>query len=587
MKALILNSGLGSRMKNLNTCKCLVELADDVTIFDAQITSMLKCGIDEFIITTGPYADIFESYARERYPGVNFTFVNNPQYSQTNYIYSIYLARDLLSDDDILLMHGDLVFEQNVLQDIIAAQGSVMVIDSTQPLPEKDFKAVIVNGFIKSVSIDTFDFEGGKCCYAQPLYKLLREDWTIWLNEISNFCNRDETQVYAENALNNVSHLMQLYPLDITGRKCFEVDNRDDLAYAQNTYKNMPDRIQTVYAGYGSLQNAHAILTEVKAKKPFIVCGLDNALVRQVLGCEAVYFKNFTPNPDYFEVMDGISLFNKEKCDFIISIGGGSAIDVAKCINGLDVSDTISLLEKPKVCHLAIPTTAGTGSESTCFAVLYKDNEKLSIEHRELIPDFVILDPTFLQTLPLYHKKASLLDAYAQAVESLWAEGKTPASKSYALGALRSFPRDIDGYMRNDPGNGLRILQAANLAGKAINISKTTAAHAMSYKLSSIANIAHGHAVALCLPYVWNHFLDCVRAIDESELSSVSCEAFIETFLKLDMPYIDIDNGTINEIINDLVVSVNPLRLKNHPVEIPEDVLKKMYTEILMPQISI
>ena len=569
-------------MKDLITCKCLVELANDKTVFDAQMESMLRCGISSFIITTGSYAGDLKSYARRRYPNANFTFVNNPQYSQTNYIFSIYLAHKWLMDDDILLIHGDLVYEENVLQDVISARGSVMVVDTTRALPDKDFKAAVAGGRIKSVSVDTFSFEGGECYYAQPMYKLLRNDWIIWLDEICRFCERGETHVYAENALNSISHLINILPLDITGRMCFEVDNRDDLAYAQEAYGKMPDRMQAVYSGQDSINRAVDILSGSGVKRPFVVCGVDNTLVQQIFGSDAVYFSSFTPNPSFLEVMDGIALFEDENCDFIVSIGGGSAIDVAKCVNGLQLSDDVCLLDTPRARHLAIPTTAGTGSESTCFAVLYKDEEKLSIECSWLMPSYVILDSDFLRTLPPYHKKSALLDAYAQAIESIWAKNATPESKSYALAALRIMSEDIDGFIACDSDSAQRILQGANLSGKAINISKTTAAHAMSYKLSTIFGIAHGHAVAVCLPYVWRHLIECGKA--PVELSQDEYNRFVNVLCKLKMPPIGIGNGLVDDIVMSLVSSVNPARLSNHPVEMPENVLAEIYIKVLQNQ---
>jgi len=236
VKALILNSGTGTRMGELTTnrCKCMVEIADGRAIIDEQLTRLIKCGITNFCITTGLFSNGLESYIRENYDGVNFEFVNNPLYASTNYIYSIYLARDILSDD-ILLLHGDLVFEMSVLQDVLSSSQSVMVVDSTKPLPPKDFKAEVQNGKIVRVGVDIFD----NALYAQPLYKLFKKDWEVLLEEICRFCVEGNTGVYAENALNNVIDIMDLNPLDVKGRLCFEIDNMDDLNYAKSVYPRL------------------------------------------------------------------------------------------------------------------------------------------------------------------------------------------------------------------------------------------------------------------------------------------------------------------------------------------------------------
>jgi len=556
MIALILNSGVGSRMKDLATCKCLVELAHDTTIFDEQINALLRCGVNDICITTGAYADLLESYARERYPQACFTFINNPLYNETNYIYSINLAEEFLRDNDVIIMHGDIVFEQSVLQDVIASSKSVMVVDSTKPLPEKDFKATIENGRITSINVAFGEV------YAQPLYKLTKKDWTIWLNEIVSFCDQNKTTVYAENAFNNVSNQIELYPLDVFGRSCFEVDNIDDLTYAKKVFSQLSDRLQTTYSGFGSIKNIKTILAN--AKKPMIVCH-DSFLD---LIDKAVYFSEFTPNPRFEEITKGIQLFKEHGCDFIVSIGGGSAIDVAKCINMLD-------RETPRACHLAIPTTAGTGSEATKFAVVYKDGKKLSIEHEHMLPNIAILDPEFLKTLPDYHKKSTILDTLCHAVESLWAKGRTAESITYAKSALRIVWEDADSYMANDVASSIRMLHAANLSGKAINISKTTAAHAMSYELSSLFNISHGHAVSLCLPVVWKHLLD-LNAVPDT-LTSNDYVKFVELAKNLSLAF---DRTDLPKHFDRLVSSVNSQRLSNHPVLISTEQLYNMYHAI-------
>lgn len=229
MKALILNSGIGKRMGELTKTKnkCMAEIGKDTAIIDWQLQMLEKTGIDDVVITTGPFAEHLTEYVTKRYPSIRFTFRQNPEYDKTNYIYSIALAKDVL-EDDILLMHGDLVFEESVIRDIIGAQTSAMVIDSGLPLPEKDFKAVVREGRIVKVGIEFFD----NAYAAQPLYKLLKKDWSLWLENILRFCDAGNRGVYAENALNEISDRADIRPMDAKGRLCMEVDNLDDLAKA-------------------------------------------------------------------------------------------------------------------------------------------------------------------------------------------------------------------------------------------------------------------------------------------------------------------------------------------------------------------
>ena len=174
MKALILNSGLGKRMGTLTSehPKCMTELSVGETIVGRQLKQLAEVGIRDIVMTTGPFEEILISYIKSLNIDVDIKFVNNPVYDKTNYIYSIYMARDLLKGDDLILMHGDLVFENAVLDGILA-QKSAMTVSSTIPLPEKDFKAVIEGGEIKKVGIEFFD----NALAAQPLYRFTKEDW--------------------------------------------------------------------------------------------------------------------------------------------------------------------------------------------------------------------------------------------------------------------------------------------------------------------------------------------------------------------------------------------------------------------------
>ncbi|MBQ2065899.1 MAG: NTP transferase domain-containing protein, partial [Clostridiales bacterium] len=226
MKALILNSGLGKRMGDLTNehPKCMTELSIGKTIVSRQLSQLADVGITDIVMTTGPFADVLESYIASLRLPINITYVANPVYDKTNYIYSIYMARELLHDD-ILLMHGDLVFENAVLDGMLEQEGSAMTVSSSVPLPEKDFKAVVEGGRITKVGVEFFD----DAVAAQPLYKLTRKDWEVWLAAIVRYCEEDNTNCYAEKALNEVSAGTEIRPYDVGEMLCGEVDNPEDL----------------------------------------------------------------------------------------------------------------------------------------------------------------------------------------------------------------------------------------------------------------------------------------------------------------------------------------------------------------------
>jgi len=242
-KALILNSGLGHRMGAITSehPKCMTEVSYKETILSHQLSQLVAYGIFDVVITTGYYDQILVDYCRSLHLPLKFTFVNNPDYASTNYIYSIYCACEAPRDDDILLMHGDLVFENLVLEAALDCATSCMAVSSTAPLPDKDFKAVVEQGRIRQVGIDFFDH----AVAAQPLYKLKREDWAVWLGRIEQCCERGERNCYAERALNEVSDLMDLRPLDCKDRLCAEIDTPEDLETVKARLSKVSER--TVY----------------------------------------------------------------------------------------------------------------------------------------------------------------------------------------------------------------------------------------------------------------------------------------------------------------------------------------------------
>ena len=247
MKALILNSGLGSRMGVLTSehPKCMTEISPMQTILSRQLKMLAEAGITEVVITTGYFDAVLVQYCNSLALPLHFTFVKNPIYDQTNYIYSIYCAREYL-DDDILLMHGDLVFENEVLDRALASPVSCMAVSSTLPLPEKDFKAVVKDGMVIKVGIEFFT----DAMEAQALYHLKRNDWHKWLDKIIEFCENNNRKVYAENALNALDGAANIYALDVQNLLCSEIDNPEDLAVVTSKLKEIESR--TVYMCFAS-----------------------------------------------------------------------------------------------------------------------------------------------------------------------------------------------------------------------------------------------------------------------------------------------------------------------------------------------
>ena len=263
MKALILNSGLGSRMGVLTSehPKCMTEIAATETILSRQLRQIAAAGITEVVMTTGLFDSILVNYCNSLDLPLHFTFVKNPVYDKTNYIYSIYCAREYL-DDDIILMHGDLVFENEVFDMVVGSTASCMTVSSTLPLPEKDFKAQIADGKIMKVGVDIFN----NAMEAQALYKLNKDDWKVWLNKIVEFCESGNTKVYAENALNELNGVANISALDVKNLLCSEIDNPEDLAVVSEKLKEIENRKVYMCFSTDMIHSGHIAIIK-KAKK--------------------------------------------------------------------------------------------------------------------------------------------------------------------------------------------------------------------------------------------------------------------------------------------------------------------------------
>ena len=251
----------------------------------------------------------------------------------------------------------------------------------------------------------------------------------------------------------------------------------------------------------GSLNDIKELLKRKNMKTIFLVTGKTSFVksgaqkkVNKIFSLKekVVKFSGFSVNPKLKEIKRGLKLFQKNDFDIILAIGGGSSIDVAKAIK---------LFSNKPIPIVAVPTTAGSGSEATYFIVYYIGKDKQSEGKRELtLPNYVILDPTFLKSLPSKVMASSGIDALGQAIESYWSIDSTIESRKYSKKAIKILMKYLLFAVANKDDKSLeKIQKAANLAGKAINITKTTSCHALAYPLTSYFGIRHGHAVGLTL----------------------------------------------------------------------------------------
>lgn len=307
-----------------------------------------------------------------------------------------------------------------------------------------------------------------------------------------------------------------------------------------------------------------------------------------------VEFSGFSSNPLYEQVVEGVKVFNENSCDMIVAVGGGSAIDVAKCIRlYCRMNPSVNYLQQTPcdtgIPLIAIPTTAGSGSESTRHAVIYFNGVKQSISHPSIRPNVAVLLPSLLDTLPDYQRKCAMLDALCQAVESWWSMRSTEESVEYSCQAVGLIRENWREYIFNRSQQAAAaIMQAANFSGRAIDITTTTAPHAMSYKLSSLYGIPHGHAVALCMLPVWRYMRKCVenrkddgssRLIRIFSKITIDEDWFENLLVALEMAYPV--SSSYEADIELLASSVNPERLANNPFPLDHDTIKEIYRSIV------
>jgi alcohol dehydrogenase len=236
------------------------------------------------------------------------------------------------------------------------------------------------------------------------------------------------------------------------------------------------------------------------------------------LDAEVRSFAGVRPNPELAQVREAVALAREYAPDAVLGVGGGSAMDVAKCVVVLAgcPDDPEAYLRRPSSLPdrrtgtlVQLPTISGSGSELTSFATVYVGHRKFSLDHPSALADHVLIDPDLAATVPTVTAAASGLDALAQSVESAWAVAATPESRELAVRALATLAPVLHTATSRgtftDPEVRTELAQGAALAGAAINISRTTAAHALSYPLTAQHGVVHGAAVGLHLRWLIAH----------------------------------------------------------------------------------
>ncbi len=287
------------------------------------------------------------------------------------------------------------------------------------------------------------------------------------------------------------------------------------------------------------------LLNRLQAKSVFLVIdeiaydhsGAKREIEPILRNYEVTSFSNFEPNPKFEDVLSGMKLFQEARPDVVLCIGGGTAIDISKLIVTLSNSPVdphtlvtkSSLLTEPRCPLIVVPTTSGTGSEATQFAVVYLDGVKHSVDHPALMPAYCVLDAALTANLPAPITAQTGLDAFSQAIESMWSVRSNDQSFSNAQEAAELAFLHLERAVRSqDHESRLAMCRAAHLAGRAINQTRTTAPHAISYAFTSDYGVPHGQAVALTLGPMLVHN----AGVTENDVNDPRGVAFVQQRIK-------------------------------------------------------
>ncbi|MDR1612201.1 MAG: phosphonoacetaldehyde reductase [Planctomycetota bacterium] len=363
------------------------------------------------------------------------------------------------------------------------------------------------------------------------------------------------------------------------------------------------------FVGFGALNEALGSLSDAGYARVFVVASpgtwkrFTGRGEWRFFGDRSVeVFGDFSPNPDFREILAGTGRFKAFDPDLMVAIGGGSPIDVAKMIKVMAFNASPYDPESPEKIVpsgdgpplVAVATTAGSGAEATRYAVFYVGEKKQSIGDDKLRPDAAVVDPELTYSMPPRLTAETGFDALTQAVESYWAVAATAESREMAAAAIRRILPDLYNAVHEpQPGNRYNLALGAYYAGKAINITRTTGPHALGYHLTKRYGLAHGHAVALTLPF----FLMLNSDPDANVVPPSGKEAHFDMMRTL-LAMFGKENGldaarfwrnlmracgltqtlagvglTTDRRLKDLIATVNPARLANNPVAVDSEML--------------
>lgn len=359
----------------------------------------------------------------------------------------------------------------------------------------------------------------------------------------------------------------------------------------------------TIRFGEGVIGELSKVATELGCKRGLLVSdpffmksGLAEQIVAASEGALVSIYSQVSPNPEVTEVDACAQQIRENDIDFLVALGGGSALDCCKAAGSVCFTEdsirkyhgTGVPMPQKHLPLVAIPTTAGTGSEVTCVSVL-SDKElgkKGPIVSNAFYPAVALIDPELTYTLPPYMTASCGIDVLCHAVEGYWSKGHQPICDALALHASKL----VFKYLRTavaEPSNKearAKMAEASVIAGLAFTLPKTTSSHACSFPLTNLLHIPHGEACGLTLDYFArinadaqdgrNHeFARELGFKDMYEMADAIHQLKVDIGLKCDLKSYNLTDEQVADLVR---ISRHP-NLYNNPVDITDEMLDEMY----------
>ena len=359
-----------------------------------------------------------------------------------------------------------------------------------------------------------------------------------------------------------------------------------------------------IFLGNGRIERIGELAEKLGCKKGLLVSdpffagnGLTDRIVKGSKGALQGVFSNVSSNPDVTEVDECARVLREGGYDFVAALGGGSAMDCAKAASMTAMTEhsirkyhgTGESVPAEHLPLIAVPTTAGTGSEVTCVSVLtdHANGKKTPIVSYSFYPAYALIDPQLTYSMPPAVTAGTGIDVLAHALEGYWSKGHQPVCDACALHAMKLVFRYLyKAYQEPENAEAReKMAEASVIAGLAFTLPKTTASHACSFPLTNIYHIPHGEACGLTLDYFLRlnaeaekdgRLVTLAGELGFGSVEEMACEIHDmkeKMGLKNDLKVLELTDEEIDDLVR---ISRHP-NLYNNPVEITDDILREMY----------